>query len=349
MKGKLHASLCMGLFVMAVCLVLWPHASSAQKVITLNYTNFFPAPHKNSLLAEQWCREVEKRTNGTIKITYFPGGTLTPPAQTYDGVTKGIADIGYGVFSYTRGKFPLMEVVELPIGIRSGEVATALANEFYTQFKPKELDDVKVLYLHAHGPAIIHTKRPVNNLQDLNGMKVRANGLATKIASALGATPVGTSMPETYDSLRTGIVEGCMAPFEALQGWKWGEVVGFTTIDYGAAYTSAFYVVMNKNKWDSIPKDAQEAIEQINREWMVKQGQLWDEIDRDGLEFTKKRGNQVISLSKEEDARWESAMKPLLDDYVKSMKEKGLPGEEALKFCLDYLKANQKQQVVQSE
>lgn len=117
-----------GIFILvlffSICLVCFPGHSTAQKVISMNYSNFFPAPHKHSILAEQWCREVEKRTNGRVKITYFPGGTLTPAAQIFDGVVKGISDIGFSCFTYTRGKFPLTEVIDLPIGIKDGTTAT---------------------------------------------------------------------------------------------------------------------------------------------------------------------------------------------------------------------------------
>ncbi len=314
--------------------------AQAQKAITLNYSNFFPAPHKNSILADQWCKEVEKRTNGKVKITYFPGGTLTPAAQTYDNVVKGIADIGMSVFAYTRGKFPLIEVFDLPLGYKNGMVATKMVNEFYKKFKPKELDEVKVLYLHAHGPGILHTKKPVTKMEDLKGMKIRATGLAAKVVTALGGAPVGTTMGETYDALRTGVAEGAMAPIEALQGWKWGEVVASTTQNFGSAYTASMFVVMNKKKWDSLPPDVQKVVEQVSQEWIEKQGKVWDEIDKEGLEFSKKRGNKIITLSKEEDARWAAAVRPLLDEYVKNMKAKNLPGDEALKFCLDYLKTH---------
>jgi TRAP-type C4-dicarboxylate transport system substrate-binding protein len=333
-----------GLFVFAVSigLLLFPPASSAQKVIALNFSNFFPAPHKNSILSEQWCKEIEKRTNGRVKITYFAGGTLTPAAQTYDNVVKGIADIGESVLAYTRGKFPMMGMIDLPLGYGSGAQATGLVNAYYNKFKPKELDEVKVLYLHAHGPGIIHTKKPVYKLEDLKGMKIRAQGTVVPIAQALGAAPVGTTMPETYDALRTGVVDGAMAPFEALEGWKWGEVVSSSTEDYGAAYTAGMYVVMNKQKWNALPADIQGIIEQVSREWIEKQGKVWDEIDKSGLEFAKKRGNKIIALSKEEDARWVAAVRPVIDDYAKSVKAKGLPGDEALKFCLDYLKTNKR-------
>jgi TRAP-type C4-dicarboxylate transport system substrate-binding protein len=327
---------------LSVCFVSFPGFSAAQKVITMNYSNFFPAPHKHSIIAEQWCKEIEKRTNGRIKIAYFPGGTLTPAAQIYDGVVKGISDIGFSCFAYTRGKFPLTEVIDLPIGLKDGTTATRLINEYYKKFKPKEIDEVKVMYLHAHGPGMLHTKKPVNKLEDLKGMKIRATGLASKIVTALGGSPVGTTMPETYDALRTGVAEGAMAPFEALQGFKWGEVINSSTVAYGSGYSTGMFIVMNKNKWNSLPPDIQKVFTEVNEEWIEKQARAWDEIEKEGIDFTQKRGNKIIRLTKEEDARWAATVKPIVDEYVKTTKAKGLPGDEALKFCLDYLKANQK-------
>lgn len=342
MKNNLATKLFFVVILASFIVPCVPNGVLAQKVISLNYANFFPAPHKHSILAEQWCKEIEQRTNGRVKITYFPGGTLSPAAQIYDGVVKGIADIGFSCFAYTRGKFPLTEVIDLPIGLKNGYTATRLINEYYKKFKPKEIDEVKVMYLHAHGPGMLHTKKPVNKLEDIKGMKIRATGLAAKIVTSLGASPVGTTMPETYDALRTGVAEGAMAPFEALQGFKWGEVINSSTVAYGSGYSTGMFIVMNKGKWNSLSPDIQKIIMDVNEEWIEKQGRLWDEIEKEGIDFTQKRGNKIIYLTKEEDARWAAAVRPLLDEYLKTMKAKGLPGDEALKFCVDYLKANQK-------
>ncbi len=336
---RLTGFMIIAFFVFGV-FVSFPCIASAQKVISLNYSVFFPAPHANTVLAEQWSREIEKRTAGKVKITVFPGGTLTPAAQTYDNVVKGIADIGFSCFSYTMGKFPLMEVIDLPLGYKSGSQATKLVNAFYTKFQPKELNDVKVLIVHAHGPGIVHSKKPVNKLEDLKGMKIRATGLAAKVVTALGAAPVGATMPETYDALRTGVVDGSMAPDEALKGWKWGEVVSYTTYNYGSAYTTAMFVVMNKAKWNSLPPDVQKVFDEVSKEWTDKQGAVWDKIDKEGIEFAKAKGVKFINLSKEEDARWAEKVKPLLNAYATGAKAKGLPGDEALKFCVDFLKKN---------
>jgi len=317
-------------------------SSAVFAQVKLNYSVFFPAPHKNAVLATEWAKEIGTRTNGKVQITVFPGGTLTPADKCYDGVVKGISDIGFSVLAYTRGKFPLTEVADLPLGAKSALASTRLINEFYKKFKPKELDEVKVMYLHGHGPGILHTKKEVKSLQDIKGMKIRCTGLAAKIATQIGATPVAMPMGETYDALSRGVVDGSMAPYEALQGWKWGEVVKFTTEDWGAAYSSGMFVVMNKDKWNALAPDIQQIIEKINEEYAEKQGKLWDEIDKAGKDFTIGRGNKIVSLSQDENWKWTMAVKPILDEYVKNMKEKGLPGQEALRFCLETLYKLQK-------
>jgi TRAP-type transport system periplasmic protein len=324
--------------VMGVFIFCSPGPVQAADPIKLNYSIFFPAPHKNTVLATEWAQEVEKRTNGAVKITIFPGGTLTPADKCYDGVVNGLSDIGMSVLGYTRGRFPLTEVIDLPLGYKNGLAATQLINLYYQKFQPKELSDVKVLYLHAHGPGILNTKKPVKDLEDLKGMKIVCHGLSAKIVGALGGTPVAMPMPERYDALQKGVAEGAVNPMEALKGWKLGEVVKSTTENFGSAYSTAFFVVMNKEKWASLPPDVQKNIDQVNQEWIMKTGKGWDEIDKEGREFTLSKGNQIVSLSKEEDEKWAKLVRPILDEYVANMKTKSLPGDEALKYCMEELK-----------
>ncbi len=328
-------------WLMLVAGLFWFNLAPAQaKVVELNYSIFFPATHGHTLLATEWAKEVEKRTNGAVKINMFPGATLTPPDQTYDGVVKGIADIGMSVLSYTKGRFPLSEVIDLPLGYKHGLQATRLANAYYAKFTPKELSDTKIMYLHAHGPGIFHTKKPVKNMEELKGLKIRCSGTSARVVAALGATPVAMPQNESYDALQKGVVDGLVSPIETLKGWKIGEVVKSTTENFGSAYTLGFFVAMNKKKWDSLPKDVQQTIEKINQEWIQKTGQAWDDLDKAGKEFSLGLGNEVITLTPQEDQKWAQAVKPVLNDYVNNVKQKGLPGEEALQFCTEWLKNN---------
>jgi TRAP-type C4-dicarboxylate transport system substrate-binding protein len=297
----------------------------------LTYSIFFPPTHVQAKTGESWAKEVEKRTNGQVKITVFPGGTLTPADQCYDGVVKGISDIGMSAFAYSRGRFPLMEALDLPLGFPSGLVATRVANEFYTVMKPKALEDVKVLYLHAHGPGLLHTKKPVKTLEDLKGTKIRSTGFSAKIVEALGATPVAMPQGETYESLQKGVVDGTFGPIEVLKGWKQAEVIKSTTDCRDVGYTTVFFVVMNLKKWNALPKDTQKIIEDVSKEWIDVHGKAWDSSDAEGRAFTLSLGNQIINLSAAESARWKKAVKPTIDEYIKNTDAKGLPGKKAAK------------------
>lgn len=331
-----------GRLALVACLVLVAGRAVASGQtftgVKLNYSIFFAASHRNSVLAAEWAKEIEKRTDGKVQITMFYGGTLTPADKCYDGVVNGISDIGMSCLSYTMGRFPLSEVLDLPLGIQSGTVATRLVNDFYTKFKPKELSDVKVLYLHGHGPGLLHTKTPVRTLEDLKGMKIRATGTSAKIAMALGGAPVAMPMSDSYDSISRGVAEGILCPVESLQGWKLGEVIKYTTQDYGAAYTITFFVVMNKAKWDALPASVQKVFDQVSEEWIGRTGAAWDEMDKAGSTFAAGLGDTVIPLSAEENARWAKAVEPLFDEYVKDKTAKGLPAAEALAWARNRLK-----------
>ena len=336
MKRSKVAWLVLALFVFGfLCSTTCAFAQAKQ--VTLRYSIFFPAPHKMSVLATDWAKEIEKRTNGAVKITLYYSGTLTPPDKCYDGVVKGISDIGMSPLSFTPGKFPLTEIFDYPLGCKSGVVATKLINEFYEKFKPKEFSEVKVLYFHSPGASFLHTNKPVHKLEDIKGFKIRSTGTVARVVQALGGAPVGLPIAEVYDALTKGVVDGAIATVEALQGWKLAEATKYTTEDYGASNAIAMSVVINQEKWNSIPPDARKIIEEANREWIEKTGKVWDEIDDVARQFAVKAGHEFIPLSKEENARWIKAVSPLFDDYVKTKKARGLPADEALKFCQDRL------------
>ena len=149
------------LLTAAITLGSWTAAGAATN---LTYSIFFPPTHAQAKAAEAWAKEIEKRSAGNVKISLFPGGTLTPADQCYDGVVKGISDIGMSAFAYTRGRFPAMEALDLPLGYPNGRVATRVAYEFYPAAGGQGLENVKVyaLYLHAHGPGLyIRAEKPV--------------------------------------------------------------------------------------------------------------------------------------------------------------------------------------------
>ena len=325
--------------VLMVCLVLtlvalpWFGACKATppETIELSYSNFFPPTHLHSILAEEWIKEIETRTNGQVKITYYPGSTLLAKDQVYDGVVQGIADIGMSCLIYTAGRFPASELVDLPHTYPNGWVATMVANDFFNKFKPAEFANGHILYFHAHGPGVIFTtEKPVRNMEDLKGMLIRATGAGAKIIEALGATGHGAGQPEVYELLSKGVVDGTYAPREVLKGWKQGEVVKYVTGCYDVGNTTDMFVVINKDKWNALPEDIKTVFTEVSEEWVEKHAKVWDYYDKAAIDYFLElgEGREVIELSPEEMARWVEAAKVVIDDYLAELTAMGLPAAD---------------------
>ena len=330
MKTRL-AIICLALVSLGVLVGgCGPEGPTAEKPIELSYSNFFPPTHENSLAAESWIAEIEERAGGRVKITYYPGGTLSPADQCYDGAVEGISDIGMTCLAYTRGRFPFMEGVDLPLGYPSGTVATRVVNDIYRKYMPEELSDTHVLYFHAHGPGLLHTNKPVNTIEDMEGMKIRCTGLAAKVVEALGGTPVAMSQGETTEALQKGTVDGTFGPMEVLEGWKQAEVIDYTTNCYHIGYTTSMWVGMNLDKWNALPEDIQQVFTEVSEEWVEVHARVWDDADAAGREYTLSLGNEIIELTDEEAERWVAAVQGLPDHYIADMKAAGLPGEELI-------------------
>lgn len=322
------------LLVFCVC-TLFTLTASAKTQLT--YSNFFPPTHIQSQLAEAWIKEVEARTNGEITINYFPAGTLTKAPQTYDGVVQGIADIGMTVLAYSRGRFPVAAAIDLPMGYTSGVQATNIANGVLEKFDPEEFKDTELMFLHAHGPGLLHTRdKEVRTLDEFKGLKIRGTGTSGKVVAALGGSPVGKAMGETYQMLQKGVVDGSLHPLETNKGWKVGEVVSYLTQNFSTAYTTTFAVFMNKDKWNSLTPEQQKLIREINAEFALKHGQAWDESDEEGMAFFLEKGGKVIPQSDEQSKIWADQAASVIDEYVQGASEKDIDGQA----IVDYIKAN---------
>lgn len=307
---------------------------TAERPLHLTYSVFFPPTHVQAALAQSWADEIHARSQGRVKITLFPGGALTKAEQCYQGVEAGISDLGMSAFAYSRGRFPLLKALDLPVGYPDGLTATQLANALVAKYQPAELKDVKVLYLHAHGPGVLASKHPVASLRDVQNLKIRATGFCTKIAQALGGSPISMPQGETYEALQKGVVDATFCPLETLKGWKQGEVVRAITDSACIGYTTAFYVIMNRESWDHLPPDIQTLFESVSVEWIPRHGQAWNDADAEGLAFIESLHRQVLSLSPAEQAAWKQRVQPILADYTQETDQMGLPGTAFLQDLL---------------
>ena len=307
-----------------------------SKTIRLKFASYFPTAAEQSKILEEFCRDVSIRTGGSVKVDFYGGGSLLKATKVYDGVVEGIADIGFSHIEYTRGRFPITEILDLPLGYPSAWVGTHVANDFYRKFRPKEWSKTKVLWLNTCPPnQLILSKKPVRRLEDLKGLTVRGPGRVGEILKALGATPKPVPMNEVYEAMARGVVEGCMTPIETLKSFRLAEVAKYVTLCWPAANVYTFYVVMNRKVWNRLPCDVQKVIEELSGEYMERVALVWNAVDFVGLKAAKEHGIKFISLSPSEEARWKKAVEPTIDSYLRSLEKKGYSRkdlEEMVKF-----------------
>lgn len=298
--------------------------------IQLTYANFPPATTFPCVQMERWAEEVRKRTDGKVNVKTFPGGTLLGAKNMYDGVVKGLADIGCLATAYQPGRWKLFEAMDLPFMFESGEVASATMWELFTKFKPKSFDDVKVLTMFTCAPAHIMSEKPVRKLSDMQGVKLRAAGTGVDILKLLGASPEGMPMSAVPEALQKGVIDGLVSSLEVMKDLKFAEYCKFVT--YGDLWVVPFAVVMNKAKWESLPVDVKKVFDDLSMEQAMWTGVYVDKHANEAVEWSKQEPQKVefITLSKEELDSAKLKVGPLVDEYLKKTQEAGLPGKEFL-------------------
>lgn len=336
--GTAFAALSLTVAVAICCLSMSGCGSSKKHEYRLTYSVFFPPVHVQTVLAVQWAKEIEKRTNGRVQVDVFPGGVLSGAAENYDCIINGVSDLGMSCLSYSRGLFPLMECLDFPMGYPDGKIATLVANDFLRHFMPKELEETHMLYLHAHGPGILAARKSTKTLDDIKKLSIRGTGITAQVIRQLGGNAVGLPQGETFEALRKGVVDATLCPIETLKGWKQGEVIDEVVSIPSIGYTTAMFVAMNKKTWNKLPDDIRQVILDVNKEWIPKHGQAWDDADQEGRTFVKNLGKHFSAFSVEEDAKAAKELEPLIQRWIAQAEAKGLPGREAIDFIRERIK-----------
>jgi len=309
----------------------------AADTFKLKFAHIFPGPAKQSQLCEEFVQELEKRTDGRIKTQYLGGGSLLKPPGMYKGIEIGVADMGFAHVEYTPGRFPVTEVCDLPLGYPSGWVSNMVVNDFYNEFKPKEWDKVKVLWMHACSPNVMISTKPIRGIDDLKGMIIRAPGRVGDTVKALGASPASLSIMEVYDGLAKGVIQGVNTPFETLRTFRFAEVAKYVTSSWQVGNIYTFYVIMNKRSYNKLSPELKEILDELSGEYKEKFALMWNSIDFAGKDYAEKKGVEFIDLDAAQIDKWKTLTNSVIDNYIKDMTSKGY-SESEVKGWISYLR-----------
>jgi len=319
-----------GIIIAAFAVSIFMPVSATAGGIKLTYANFPPAPTFPCVQMERWKKEMEKRTSGAVAIQTFPGGTLLGAKAMMDGVIAGQADIGCICMAYQPGRFVVTNATSLPLGIPNSKVGSLALLDLYKKYNPKAFAKVKVLAMFTTAPTNIMSKVPVRTLKDINGLDLRASGGAAQILGAWGANPVGMPMPATVEALQKGVVKGLFSSLETMKDFKFAEMCRYVTMTNTVIYP--FAVIMNMDKWNSLPKNVQKAMNNLVIEQSEWTGNYMDNHVKDAIIWSKNTHNvEFISLSNKEKGKWDKKLQFLNDKWVAGAKDKGLPGKKIVK------------------
>jgi TRAP-type C4-dicarboxylate transport system substrate-binding protein len=290
---------------------------------------------------EPWCAKITAESKGRIKCQIYPsmqlGGSVP---QLYDQVKDGVVDVIWTVAGYSAGRFPLVEVFELPFFMNNAESSSKALWDYVQLYDADEFKDVHPIAFHLHGGGVFHMiKKPIVHRSDLNGMKVRApTRQTTKMLAALGATPVGMPVPQVPEALQKGVIDGTILPYEVMPALKVDELTKYHSgpdDSQPMIYNSVFIIAMNKARYDALPPDLKKVIDANSGIGLSGQiGRLFAEVE---VANKKKIGGVTNVIANEEIEEWKKVVQPVTDGWVADANAKGADGKALLKAAHDLI------------
>lgn len=310
-----------------VCLPLIAQAQSDDDVYRLKLSHHAPAPHhQHAVTFVGWAEELERRSNGRLVIDIYPSEQLGKMSQQYNLVRRGDVDIAWMMHGIPAGRFPLMELTHLPLIFDSGEQASQVLMDLVPEFLADEHDDVKILYLFAHPPGVVHTSsRAVRVPADMQGLRIRhPSSVIGQTLRVWGASPAGMPTGELAGNLDKGVIDGLLLPYDGVYAFRLAPYIRYSTELY--SYVNSFAVLMNPASYAALPDDLKVLIDETTGKQAAREvGARWDAAEAPGRAYMADNGVEIIELSDAERARFLDEAKHLIEERIAEAEAAGLP------------------------
>jgi TRAP-type C4-dicarboxylate transport system substrate-binding protein len=319
----------------AVPFILRPARGQAA-LVTLKLHHYFSAISSvHAKFLAPWARQVEAQSGGRLRIDLFPSMELGgAPAQLIDQARDGVADIVWAMPASTPGRFPRVEVFELPFVPSGRALANSMALQDFSAVHLKDdFRDVRVLCFACRDRGVIHANRPVHAIADLKSLRLAVpNRLAGETARALGAQGIAVPFPQMPMAIAGHVVDACLDPWDVVPALKLNDLFNsHTDFPDAALSTTTFVLAMNKAAYDRLPRDLKAVIDaNAGASAAALAGALWDGEAAAVRDALQQRGGAVIAQPTDELARWRHATEPVVTAWLKSMKEKKIDGARLL-------------------
>lgn len=268
---------------------------------------------------------ISEGTDGEVTVRVFMGGELGPgPAEQYNRAVDGVAEIVFSLPGYTASTFPKTLLAELP-GVIDPETGTErmLAN---IDMLSDEYRRVVLLGLWNNAPNLLFTaSQPIRSMEDLNGLNIRVPSRnAGLVVEAWGGVPVSMPATDVYNAMQTGVIDGAMIDATTLTAFRLAEVTNYITVGMDTAI-SQFFLVMNRDSFESLSEDQQAVVLEAGREGAINGNAAWLKIANTALDdFAATQGKELIELSPEAAEAFNAASAPVVERIIDEAEAAGV-------------------------
>ncbi|MEX0731772.1 MAG: TRAP transporter substrate-binding protein [Aquisalimonadaceae bacterium] len=307
--------------------------AQAQEPITLRLHHFLPPSAPMHEFLSDWADRVNDQSDNRLDVKVYPSMQLggKPPAL-YDQVKNGQVDIGWAVPGYTINRFPKAEVFDIPLIGRSAEVTSQAGYAFFEKHLQDEFDDVRMINYFTNPPCMLNSQRRVKTPSDLQGMKIRAsNRTVSAFFQAAGAQPMSIPVPAAPEALSRGVLEGITLPFEAAVSLRIEELtdyqISFNSANDEGFCTTSHVIVMNKDRYESLPEDLRKVIDDNSGLDEARQiGRFLDESDAKAI-AAYEGNNEFFTIGPDEIDPWREVADQVTKDWIDDMNSRGYEGQ----------------------
>lgn len=331
-------------FLSAVILTNFSLSAQSAEVTLRMHTFIPPVANPAKTWLAPWAKKIGKASNGRIKVQPFWAMQLGgKPPQLLGQVKDGVVDIVWTLPGFTAGRMPKVEAFELPFVHRNSVSTTLALQDYQAKHLQDEFKDYKVLLLHAHAGAFFMTKKPINKLADLKGMKLRAhNRTGVWFIEALGAAGIATPLMRIPPMLSKGVIDGTLLPYEIAPAVKMHELVNYFTQLSGETprlSTAVFTFLMNKKSYTKLPPDLKKIIDDNSGRNIARAaGENWMAIEKPGEKVMRSKSkNKFSKLSLAETEKIKARAGIVIERWYREMAKKGHNGPALLQDAYDMI------------
>ena len=319
----------MGIFTKIGATALAAALATTAVAQELKLADFQPPSHfVVPQVYEPFGAAVAEATGGEVTLKVFMGGELgSGPAEQYNRVVDGVADLAFSLPGYTASSFPKTLLAELP-GVIEADTGTAKIVE-NMEMLSEEYRRVVLVALWNNAPNLLFmAEKPVNSMADLAGLNIRVPSRnAGLVVQAWGANPVSMPATEIYNAMQTGVLDGAMIDATTLKAFKLAEVTKHITQGMDTTI-SQFFVIMNRDVFGDLDETAQAAILEAGKQASLNGNKAWLAIaDKALAEFAAMEGKQVITLSEEEAAKFNEASAAAVQQIIADAQAEGVDAQ----------------------